>query len=355
MVNSLTGREADIILSNSQKWRRKKDGTPIYSDLRPDLFSMVIVDEAHHLPASQWEEIVKRFRGNAKIVFFTATPDRADGKEITTDGAIYAKGYTYRLSRESAIQEKLIRDIKFRELIYESGEYKDFVQPPPPKRARRQSSNRHEKVPLPIDKKGMQVQLRLKFAKVVLKEVKDRLKSKNRKQPLPGGKKHTAIVIAKNIAEACEVSALCTEIGFRQDTVKVMHSNEQKKSSDKEEAIQAIRSGSVEIVIIVKMLLEGFDHPPLSIAAIVTSIRSPVKFTQFIGRVQRLVSYKDRDGTVIWEDGIKAGVITHQHFEQQQLYDDYNVPQIQDTENQLLDEDDNDKDESEEVKQEFEM
>ena len=354
-VTALEGQEADIILSNSQKWRKKKDHTPTYSDLRPDLFSMVIVDEAHHLPASQWEEIVNQFRECAKIVFFTATPDRADGKEITTDGAINAKGYTYELTRQSAIQERLIRETKLHNLPFESDERQDFVWPSL-KRARSSgSSNQHEEASPLTSRKDIQGQFRLEYAKEVLEKVKERLEFKNRKQPLPGGKKHTAIVIAKNIAEAYAVSDLCTEIGFHQDRVKVMHSSEQKKPSEKEEAIQEIRNGSIEIVIIVKMLLEGFDHPPLSIAAIVTSIRSPVKFAQFIGRVQRLVSYNDQDGNVKWEDDIiKADIITHQYFEQKLLYEEYRVPQIKDTENQLLDEDDNDKDDLAGVKQDYE-
>lgn len=272
-------------------------------------------------------------------MFFTATPNRTDEKEITTDGAINAKGYTYHLTRDKAIKKKLIREIEFDQLPNENGEYKD-LGPPLPKRSRSKSAN----------EQGM---IRLKFAEDVLKAMKTRLDSKNRDQPLPGGKKHAAIVIAKNIVEANEVRDLCTtdEIGFPRDKVKVMHSNELKKPNEKDEAIQAIQNGNIEIVIIVKMLLEGFDYPPLSIAGIVTAIRSPVKFAQFIGRVQRLVSCIDQDGKVKWEHDIKANVITHEYFEQQSLYKEYIKPQIKDSENQQLDEDENGKDESEEVKE----
>ena len=42
-------------------------------------------------------------------------------------------------------------------------------------------------------------------------------------------------------------------------------------------------------VIIVKMLLEGFDHPPVSTAAICTNIHRPIKLAQFIGRAQRVM------------------------------------------------------------------
>lgn len=151
---------------------------------------------------------------------------------------------------------------------------------PPPKRTRR-SSYYHEQAFPPTSRKDLQGRYRLISAKDVLKAVKERLEFKNKKQPLPGDKKHTAIVIAKNIDEAGQISELCTEIGFHQDKIKVMHSTEQKTPKEKEEAIQEIRNGNVEIVIIVKMLLEGLTTL-LCIAGIVTGIRSPVKFAQFM-------------------------------------------------------------------------
>ena len=57
--------------------------------------------------------------------------------------------------------------------------------------------------------------------------------------------------------------------------------------------------------MVVEWLLEGFGHPPLSIAAILTKIVSPVKFAQFIGRAQRIV--RVREG---WEaNGILVDVV----------------------------------------------
>ena len=49
------------------------------------------------------------------------------------------------------------------------------------------------------------------------------------------------------------------------------------------------KNGTARIVIIVKMLLEGFDHPPVSTAAICTNIHRPIKLAQFIGCAQRVM------------------------------------------------------------------
>ncbi len=47
--------------------------------LAPDFFDLVLVDEAHHNPAESWQQVKRRFPA-AKIVNFSATPTRADGR-----------------------------------------------------------------------------------------------------------------------------------------------------------------------------------------------------------------------------------------------------------------------------------
>ena len=55
--------------------------------------------------------------------------------------------------------------------------------------------------------------------------------------------------------------------------------------------------------------------PYISVAAIATGIRSPVKFAQFIGRAQRVV----RAPQEIEQNGI-ADVITHAYYKQSENY-----------------------------------
>ena len=89
------------------------------------------------------------------------------------------------------------------------------------------------------------------------------------------------------------------------------------------------------------MLLEGFGYPPLSIASIVTRMKSPVKFTQFIGRVQQLVQQLVRwtrpDGTEQIEENVNADVFTHKHFKQEELITKYSNPTNPDEEDESLD------------------
>ena len=284
-----TAPQYDIVLTNAQKWRRiGGDPTPNYEDLPEDLFSAVIVVEAHHLPSKQWKVIVDKFRPHAKVAFFTATPKRADGKDITTDfkrpdGSTYLK-VAHLLTREEAIRDRMIRDID--PTILEDPD-KDTVS-------------------------------------LVLGKIKERMAEKNRDFPLPGNKKHTAMIITSNIGESEKVEEKCKdkELAFKS---VLLHSK--KPQWKREKIIKDIREGAYEVIIIVQMLLEGFDYPPISIAGILTKIGSRVKFAQFIGRAQRIV----REKKEMEREGIKADLITHKYYQQRELLDQYTHPTIVET------------------------
>ena len=297
-VNELDKNRSDnIILSNSQKWRHQ-DGIPIYRSLPDDLFSMVIVDEAHHLPAKQWQEIIKKFSDHAKVVFFTATPYRSDGQEITKDRAISNFGYAYELRREDAIDRGWIRDVTFTAL-------QGPLQPLPPNQQ-------------------------------VLARVIERLEEKNRVSPLPGEHKHAALIIAKSIDEAEDIKAICINtLLFPKRKVALLHSEKFKGGKKRSDVTDRIKEGRYSIVIVVNMLREGFDYPPFSIAGIVTGIRSQAKFEQFVGRIQRVV----RHGGSRERRGIHGDIITHRYFNQRGLYDRYRAPLIVKEEDKLIDED----------------
>ena len=105
-VGDLRYCQEDIVLTNAQKWRdQKKDGAT-WRDVDNDLFSIVIINEAHHLPAPQWKKIIDKFHTYAKVIFFTATPNRADGVSITD--SIPTHGFTYILEDQEAVQKGVI-------------------------------------------------------------------------------------------------------------------------------------------------------------------------------------------------------------------------------------------------------
>ena len=272
---------SQVVLTNAQKWRAEGK-LPNYAMLPDNLFSVVIVDEAHHLPAEQWKRIVRHFESHAKVIFFTATPQRHDGREITDDRDISrTQDYTYRLERDVAIKSRLIRDVKFDDELY----------------ARFYNGD-------------------VKLA--VLRAIRFKLEEKNRLCSLPGNRKHAAILITKNISAAEEVHSLCKTISW--DHVKIVHSENHKKQQD---IIKDIATNNYDLLIIVMMLLEGFDHPPLSVAGILTNIESRVKFSQFIGRIQRVIRHPELE-----RESTTADIITAPEFNQRVKFEEYKLPKI---------------------------
>ena len=269
-------KSKEIILANAQKWHIRPSSISskvIWEELKEDTFSIVVVDEAHHLPAPQWQRIIDKFSKHAKVVFFTATPFRSDGQDITD--SIGVKGFAYRLQRKDAIARNIIRNTKFHELKLPTVTERDVNQS-------------------------------------ILKEVDAILKGKNMQHPLPGGKKHVALAIARDKAGADELAKMWNEKP-EYGAAEAYHSS--LKKGPLGAIMGKLHEGKLQLLVIVEMLLEGFDFPPISVAAIATGIRSPVKFAQFIGRAQRVV----RSSQEIEQDGI-ADIITHAYYKQFENY-----------------------------------
>lgn len=259
----------------------------------------------------------------AKVIFFTATPDRADRREITTDGALSNIGYAYKLSLKSAIENRLIRKVNFTILD-------DEIDSPP----LTTNLGKSDEPLSPDTKKQKKKDEKMDYAKIVLHKVKECMDEKNEASPLPANKNHTSIIIAYSIDEATAIKAMCKSVGFSSESIALVHSSNKERENDA--IVGKIKADKYEIVIIVGKLLEGFDYPPFSTAGIVTRIRSSSKFAQFIGRVQRLV----RENGEIEEENVEADVITHKYFEQEKLREKYLDPTNPPKEDKCLDEDD---------------
>ena len=263
-------RSKEVIIANAQKFLKDE-----WEEVLPDdIFKLVIVDEAHHYPSKTWRRIVQKFRNHAMVVFFTATPFRGDGKTVlpSEEGQI-----VYRLSLKNAGQKRIIRGIKW---------------PDPPLTG------------------GTDVDQRFCC---ILEKVKFIQEKKDVTNPLPDGIPHMAIAITKNIVYAEQVAHLWNNASGNPGSAIAYHSDVQPKSL-RNSMMEGIKANRVKLVVVVESLLEGFDHPPISIAAIMTKIVSPVKFAQFIGRAQRIV--RGREGPEA--DEILADVVTHTIFQQEE-------------------------------------
>lgn len=260
----------DIVIANAQKflkgeWERA---------LGNDLFQMVIVDEAHHFPAPTWLRIIDKFKEHALIAFFTATPFRTDRKPVV-EGPL-----AYRLTLDDAVRQRIIRETRL----------------DPPLRSVAAIRFLDDDVFRPI-----------------LERVRELQDQKNEKHPLPNNTPHMALAITKDTIEANVVQELWNTL-FGDDSAIAYHSDVGKV--DLRKRMKRLKENRVKLVVVVEMLKEGFDHPPISIAVIMTRISSPLKFTQFVGRAQRIL----RTPQGIESNGICADVVTHSYFEQKENF-----------------------------------
>ena len=102
------------------------------------------------------------------------------------------------------------------------------------------------------------------------------------------GTRHQLIAVACSIKHAREIRSLYQERGYN---AEVIHS---KQSDDKQaEILGTLYNGTLDCIVQVQMLGEGFDHPKLSVAAIFRPFRTLAPYIQFGRRIMRVVVQND--------------------------------------------------------------
>ncbi len=196
----------------------------------PDLFDLILVDEAHHGRARTWEALISAFP-DARQVHFTATPFRRDRQEL--------KGrfvYTYSLS-------EAYEDRVFGEIIYE-----------------------------PVEPEGENADVAVaKAAEAVVARDRDY------------GFNHLLMVRTDSRKRADELKGVYAE--HTALDLRLIHSGLKPRTVKR--SIAQLRSGRLDGVICVDMLGEGFDLPELKVAAVHVPHGSLAVTLQFIGRFAR--------------------------------------------------------------------
>jgi len=192
-------------------------------------FDLVIIDEAHHSPAPTWQYILINMN-HAKQFLFTATPFRLDKKEIKGDII-----YNYPLSM--AYHDRIFGDIQY----------------------------------IPIkESPDKDVLIAIETEKIFF----------NDKQ---AGYNHVLMVRTSNIEKAKGLKIL-----YAQETkLRLERIDSSMSYKTVENIIAMLKEGTLDGIICVDMLGEGFDFPNLKIAAIHSPHKSLSSTLQFIGRFAR--------------------------------------------------------------------
>ncbi|HCH7783170.1 Superfamily II DNA or RNA helicase [Pseudomonas aeruginosa] len=208
----------------------------------------LILDEAHHVPATSWTHLKDAFRG-VPTLQFTATPFRRDTQLV--DGKVI---FNYPLGAAQ-------RDDYFKPIRFEPVQVS----------------------PLDADRA---------IAEAAVKQLRN---------DLDQGLDHLLMARCSSIARATVVAEIYQAIAG--DLIPVLIHSE---SDEAQVRLAALKNREAKIVICVSMLGEGFDLPQLKVAAVHDMHRSLAILLQFVGRFTRVAGGRIGDATVIANIGDKS-------------------------------------------------
>lgn len=256
-----------IVVANVQQLASSTDRW--LSQFPADFFDLIIVDEGHHVAAASWQKVVRAFP-NARVVSLTATPFRADNAELLGE-VIYTypfaramlNGYVKHLVSASAHPAEITFTTRDETTTYSLGEILELRDEAWFRRgvALSEECNRH----------------------IAAKAV-EKLRDLRRATGFP----HQIVASAMSIDHANQIRAIFEEASLQAATIHSRMPDEQKDS-----VLAKLRSSQIDCIVQVAMLGEGFDHPPLSVAAIFRPYRTLSPYVQFVGRVMRTVAPND--------------------------------------------------------------
>jgi len=258
------------------------------NELPYDYFDLILFDEGHHSVAATWDILKTKFP-NAKIVNFSATPLRADGQRMA-GRILYSypvfnaivEGYVKRL-KALVLNPKTLQyvrnedgqevNVSLDEVIRLGEEDADF---------RRSIVTSTETLNTIIDASIRE-----------LERIRDETEEK----------KHKIIASALNF-EHCH--QIVEAYRSRDRRAEYVHSRENSTANDR--VLAKLENNEIDVIVQVRKLGEGFDHPYLSVAAVFSIFANLSPFVQFVGRIMRVIEQNSpgsplNQGTVVFHAG----------------------------------------------------
>ena len=265
--NISVATKSHVVITNVQQLATNVDKW--LTQFPDDFFDMIIVDEAHHSAAASWQRVIDRFP-KAKVVLLTATPFRSDRQEL--DGEL-----VFRYPFRNATLKGYIKRLKA-----------SYVAPSTIELGFSDQGGRTYNLDEVLKLKEEEWFSRgVALASLCNKHIVDSSLEKL-EELRQSGTQHQLIAVACSINHARDIRSLYRERGF---SAEVIHS---KQTEDEQaEILAALRNGTLDCIVQVQMLGEGFDHPKLSVAAIFRPFRTLAPYIQFVGRIMRVVVQND--------------------------------------------------------------
>jgi superfamily II DNA or RNA helicase len=279
--------EAEVVITNIQQLQGGSENRWL-KDLPNDFFDLILFDEGHHSIASSFMSLKQHFP-EAFIVNYSATPLRADGQLMA--GEII---YTYPIFK--AIKNGYVKRLKAVQL---NPKTLKFV---------RDESGVEEEITLDEVKRLGEEDSKFRRGIVTSKEtlttiIDASIHELNRLREETSESRLKIIASALNYDHCRQVVEAYRARGLRADYV---HSRED--STFNQRVMNKLNQHELDVIVQVRKLGEGFDHPYLSVAAIFSIFNNLSPFVQFVGRIMRVIEQNNpqsilNQGVVVFHAG----------------------------------------------------
>jgi superfamily II DNA or RNA helicase len=304
--------EADVVITNIQQLQGVDNRW--LNALPKDFFDLILFDEAHHNVASSWETLREAFP-DAKIINYSATPRRADGQLMA--GRII---YSYPIFR--AIEEGYVKRLKAL-----------MLNPTTLRYVRREDGEEIEVGLEEVRRLGEEdadFRRSIVTSKETLNTIVDAsIRELDRIRTETNDQRHKIIASALNFEHCIQIVQAYRERGRRAEYV---HSR--LDGVQNERVFAMLKNHQLDVIVQVRKLGEGFNHPYLSVAAVFSVFSELSPFVQFVGRIMRVIEQNvpnspQNQGTVVFHAGanIARRWVDFQDFSQaDQSYFDQLLP-----------------------------
>lgn len=263
--------DADVVITNIQQLQG--DSNKWLMNTPSDFFDLIIFDEGHHSVAATFEALKSKFP-KAKVVNFSATPLRADGQMMA--GKII---YSFPVSK--AIAAGYVKQLKAVQLSPKTLKY-----------VRRGEDTEIEVTLEEVMRLG-ETDADFRRSIVTSKETLDTIADAsihelNRLRSESADTRLKIIASALNFEHCHQVVMAYKARGLRADYV---HSRQESVANAT--IMQKLKNHELDVIVQVRKLGEGFDHPYLAVAAVFSIFSNLSPFVQFVGRVMRVIVQND--------------------------------------------------------------
>jgi superfamily II DNA or RNA helicase len=285
-VNRSDLDEGEVVITNIHQLQGQDNRW--LQELPPDFFDLIIFDEGHHGVANSWRVLKEKFP-HAKIVNFSATPLRADGQLMA--GQVI---YSYPVSQ--AIQEGYVKRLKGIVLN--------------PRSLRYVRNEDGEEIEVSLDEVRTLGEEDADFRRSIVTStetlntiVDASIRQLDQLRASTGENRLKIIASALNYEHCRQIVEAYRARGRRADYV---HSREDQPANNL--VMQRLENHELDVIIQVRKLGEGFDHPYLSVAAVFSIFSNLSPFIQFVGRIMRVIEQNNPDsptnqGVVVFHAG----------------------------------------------------